>query len=95
MNDADQIIQKNILQANQNYIIFDSYRYLYESTKMELEKEGYLTKIIDFNHPEQSDQCNILNIFTMQRILNTLPLLYWMISYIMRIISRMSCSQKA
>ena len=59
MNDADQIIQKNILQANQNYIIFDSYRYLYESTKMELEKEGYLTKIIDFNHPEQSDQCNI------------------------------------
>lgn len=59
MNDADQIIQKNILQANQNYIIFDSYRYLYESTKMELEKEGYLTKIIDFNHTEQSDQCNI------------------------------------
>lgn len=59
MNDVDQIIQKNILQTNQNYIIFDSYHYLYNSTKDQLEKEGYLIKIIDFNHPEQSDQCNI------------------------------------
>lgn len=59
MNDADRIMQKNILQTNQNYIIFDSYHYLYNATKDQLEKEGYLTKIIDFNHPEQSDQCNI------------------------------------
>lgn len=59
MNDADRIMQTNILQTNQNYIIFDSYRYLYDSTKDQLEKEGYLMKIIDFNHPEQSDLCNI------------------------------------
>ena len=59
MNDADRIMQKNILQTNQNYIIFDSYHYLYNATKDQLEKEGYLTKIIDFNPPEQSDQCNI------------------------------------
>ena len=58
MNDADRIMQKNILQTNQNYIIFDSYHYLYNSTKDQLEKEGYLIKIIDFNHPEQSDQCH-------------------------------------
>ena len=53
MNDVDQIIQKNILQTNQNYIIFDSYHYLYNSTKVHLEYEGYLIKIIVCYHHEQ------------------------------------------
>ena len=60
---------------------------------MELEKEGYLTKIIDFNHPEQSDQCNIFEYIHNAEDIEYLTSI--ILDDILRIISRMSCSQKA
>lgn len=53
------IMRENILQMNQNYIIFDYCRDLYDSTKTQLINAGYLIKIIDFNRPERSDLCNV------------------------------------
>lgn len=55
------IVTPNLLSANGSYVVSDPKGNLYKKYKDYLEKKGYVVKLLDFTHPENSSHYNPYN----------------------------------